>query len=316
MSAKHFISAALTIALIIAVQYLVGWQALLAPWAAVSMTDVLAAVLLVLLSYGLRVARLMDWFHPVRPVPATKVMLQHNLWNNLLPMRSGELSFPLLLFAYLDIPAARSIMALAWFRVLDLWCIVLILVLTWAWLTGQMVVMPIAVLMFVAALMALGPLLTRLMPLLVNLALQVVPARWRQALPASTAGWSQELIDTLYFATPRQWRCLGWSLANWLIKLPAFGYILMLFADTSLTVGIVGAIGGELTSVLPVHGVAGAGTYEAGIVLLLRGVEVDVAVALAAGVNLHLFLLSITLVTGIGSHFLPSPGNRQPPAAN
>ncbi len=306
LSVRHFISAALTIALIVAVQYLVGWQALLAPWTAISMLDLLIPLLLVLGSYGLRIVRLMDWFRPIAVVPAVKVMLQHNLWNNLLPMRSGELSFPLLLHAYLDIAAARSIVALAWFRILDLWCIVLILVLTWAWLTDHMLVIPIAILMFVAALMALGPLLARLLPLV----MKVVPASLAQALPVATSDWGLRLIESLYFSSARHWRCLGWSLANWLVKLLAFGYVLMVFAGTPMAASVMGAIGGELTSILPVHGVAGAGTYEAGIVLLLQSVDVDVKVALAAAVNLHLFLLSITLVTGIGSHFLPSPSDR------
>ena len=50
----------------------------------------------------------------------TKLMLQHNLFNNLLPMRTGELSFPVLMARYFAVPALRSVPALLWFRLMDL----------------------------------------------------------------------------------------------------------------------------------------------------------------------------------------------------
>jgi uncharacterized membrane protein YbhN (UPF0104 family) len=59
----------------------------------------------------------------------------------------------------------------------------------------------------------------------------------------------------------------------------------------------MGALGGELSSVLPVHGLAGAGTYEAGVVAALAPFRVSAVEALAAAVNLHLFLLG---VSGLG----------------
>ena len=47
---------------------------------------------------------------------------------------------------------------------------------------------------------------------------------------------------------------------------------------------------------LPIHGVAGAGTYEAGVLAGLIPWAVDQKVALAAAVNLHLFVLGTTFV--------------------
>ena len=44
---------------------------------------------------------------------------RHNLFNNLLPMRAGEASFPVLMRRYFDVPLARSLAALLWFRLMD-----------------------------------------------------------------------------------------------------------------------------------------------------------------------------------------------------
>jgi len=50
--------------------------------------------------------------------------------------------------------------------------------------------------------------------------------------------------------------------------------------------------------VLPLHGIAGAGTYEAGIVAALLPFGVDTETAVSAAVNVHLFLLGVTLLGG------------------
>jgi len=72
----------------------------------------------------------------------------------------------------------------------------------------------------------------------------------------------------------------------------------------SYRAALFGAIAGDLTSVLPIHGVAGAGTYEAGVMAGLLPYGVAPQPALAAAVNLHLFLLGTTLAGGAVSLFI------------
>jgi hypothetical protein len=66
-------------------------------------------------------------------------------------------------------------------------------------------------------------------------------------------------------------------------------------------------IGGELGSVLPVHGVAGMGTYEAGVMAGLAPQGVALTAALAAAVNLHLFILGATVLGAGLARLLPLP---------
>ncbi len=51
-----------------------------------------------------------------------------------------------------------------------------------------------------------------------------------------------------------------------------------------------------MSSVLPFHGIAGAGTYEAGVLAGLVPLGVEMEVALRAAVNLHLFVLGSSIL--------------------
>jgi uncharacterized membrane protein YbhN (UPF0104 family) len=69
-------------------------------------------------------------------------------------------------------------------------------------------------------------------------------------------------------------------------------------------------MGAELSSVLPFHGIAGSGSYELAVVAALLPAGIDASRALAGAVNLHLFLLGVTLILGALAFFLPA-GRRE-----
>ncbi|HHM05194.1 MAG TPA: UPF0104 family protein, partial [Gammaproteobacteria bacterium] len=98
-----------------------------------------------------------------------------------------------------------------------------------------------------------------------------------------------------------------WTYVNWLVKLAAFAWVLTLFAPVPAAPALLGVIAGDLTSVLPVHGVAGAGTYEAGVVAALLPLGLDAGAALRGAVNLHLFILASTVLGGAASLLIRTP---------
>jgi uncharacterized membrane protein YbhN (UPF0104 family) len=61
---------------------------------------------------------------------------------------------------------------------------------------------------------------------------------------------------------------------------------------------LTGVMGAELSSVLPFHGIAGSGSYELAMVAALMPLGVSAEAALTGAVNLHLFLLGVTLLLG------------------
>jgi hypothetical protein len=56
----------------------------------------------------------------------------------------------------------------------------------------------------------------------------------------------------------------AWTLANWTVKLAAQAGLLAALLPAGLAIGAAGALGAELAAILPIQGVAGFGTYEAG----------------------------------------------------
>lgn len=285
---RPLVGAAILAGFAVFVEHYVGWVRLLAPWREVALPAIALAALLTFASYGLRAIRFYDYFRPDmrgRFALCTKLMLQHNLLNNLLPMRSGELSFPVLMSRYFAVPPRRSLPALLWFRVMDLHALgVAALLAVHGWSAA----------LVTAALIAWLPL-----PWLLFHFSTRAQAWLGGSQPGSRARrFATDLLRGLPQDGAAFARAWAWTLINWLVKLLAFAWVLRLFADIGWPAAGMGAIGGDLTSVLPVHGIAGAGTYEAGVVagLLPYGVAADTA--LAAAVNLHLFLLGTTLAGG------------------
>lgn len=294
---RPVVGALILIAFAVFVERYLGWAALLAPWREVPPAAIAVAAALTFASYWLRALRFYDYFRADmagRFALCIKLMLQHNLLNNLLPMRSGELSFPLLMSRYFAVPLQRSLPALLWFRVLDLHTLAVV-----ALLAATGVALPL-VLLGLALWLPLPWLAFRFAARL---------QRWlgRRPQPGRVARLAAELLRGLPQHRGAFWRAWGWTVLNWLVKLAAFAWVLRLFADSGWAAAVMGAIAGDLTSVLPVHGIAGAGTYEAGVVAGLLPYGVAAAVALAAAVNLHLFLLATTLAGGAVSLMMKGP---------
>ena len=299
-STLHYLTGALLLlGLVFAVEFWIGWTALLSPWLTLTPGYLAAAIILVFLSYSLRALRVYDYFiNDTRGQfgVCLRLSLQHNLLNNLLPMRSGELSFPVLMSRCFSIPAMRSVPALLWFRLLDLHTL-------------------IAFSLFVVSENFIGQTLGAAL----GLAWMTLPwlgfklyAAW-QARLIHSSGKVGKVLHQVLESLPQQahlfWRSWLWTLLNWAIKLAVFAWILTLFAEMPMGTAWIGATFGDFTSVLPIHGIAGAGTYEAGVVAGLAPFGIKPTEALQAAVNLHLFVLGCTLLSGLLSLLLPGRSN-------
>jgi uncharacterized membrane protein YbhN (UPF0104 family) len=268
------------------VHFSVGWSSLLSPWREVPPGALATAVLLVLASYCIRTVRIHLYFSPATAggfLRTFRLIILHNLFNNLLPMRSGEASFPLLMKREFQVPFGRSVPGLFYLRLLDLHFLILLgaLVFTpgrglWVWIL---------------------PVLLLPLPLL---GFQV--QTWLQERVRS--GHSGRLRGVTWLeGLPRSpgvvLTAWTWTAVNWSVKLLVFAWVLQVFVPVPFTWALLGSVTGELSSVLPIHGLAGAGTYEAGVMASLVPLGVDLQPALAGAVNLHLFILGTSFVSGI-----------------
>ena len=286
----------LILGLVAFIHFSMGWRALVDPWTELQPRALGGAVALLLGSYAVRTIRIQDYFRPATSghfLRAFRLVLLHNLLNNLLPMRSGEASFPLLMRRGFRIPFRRSIPALVFLRVLDLHFVVLLGLVVFFSSRGGLA------LILVLLIAPLPFLLWRAQKWLEG---KLFGREGRLAILGS------EAIRGLPSSSSLFWRTWLWTGVNWSVKLLVLGWILQTFAPMPFSSALVGSTTGELSSVLPFHGVAGAGTYEAGVLAGLVPLGIELEPAFKAAVNLHLFILGVSVLSGALAALTPSHG--------
>jgi len=293
------IGTVLLIGLVIAVDRTVGWGDLLAPWR--TMSPALLGLLLALsaLSWLLRAVRAYDFFQERvrgRFLTVVRLSLLHNVANNLLPMRSGELVFPWLMRRYFGHGFLSAGASLVWIRLLDLHFLVLIGLLI-LWLRAPSWWWPVAALAWLAAIVLLLWVRGRIPSGRTGLPWRLL----RFAADAAPSGAA--LVARLYL----------WTAASWMTKLFAYAMVMHHFVPIDFWRVLAGVVGAELSSVLPFHGVAGSGSYELAGVAVLVPLGVGLDQALAGAVNVHLFLLGVTLLMGAIAFLLPIERGEVPP---
>ncbi|MDZ7751610.1 MAG: lysylphosphatidylglycerol synthase domain-containing protein [Gammaproteobacteria bacterium] len=285
----------LALAVVAGIHWYVGWGPLLAPWQELEVHALLLALGLAVAGYLARAVRLYLFFAgPTagRFALTLKLVLLNTLANNLLPMRAGELSFPLLMRRFFAVPLGTATAALAWLRFMDLHTLLGLGLI--GLLAGRMD----------------GPWGWPLMA--AWLALPWLAYRFQRAIPGWLgAGRWRRLGAAVAAGSPAHgrafWECWLWSVLAWAAKLAVFVWLLTAFSGAAVEVALLGALGGELTSVLPFHGLAGMGTYEAGVVAAMAPFGVPLEAALAAAVNLHLFLLGVSVAGGALASLIREP---------
>ncbi len=289
------VGGALLFALVLIVHIAVGWGPLLAPWSELPWSVLSSVFGLAAMSLLLRAWRFYDYFRPALKgcfPTVLRLTVLHNTANNLLPMRSGELVFPWLMQRYFGHGLLKAAAGLVWIRLLDLHtlglCGIGILYLR----------EPSPVWPFVGALWLAG-----LVPL------SRVGRLGRTTVEACSGGWLRRFLIGVAAAAPTGHTLVArlylWTALIWLLKITAFAIVLRHFVSVDFWRVLVGVLTAELSSILPVHGIAGSGTYELAAVAALVPLGVEPTVALTGAVNLHLFLLGVTLVLAALAPFLP-----------
>jgi hypothetical protein len=296
-SIQKVVSLVLFVGLVMLVQHYYGWAELLTPWQRLSVVSIFVALALVGVSNLVRAARVHDYFRADTTgqfFRCLKVVIQHHFLLNFLPMRSGELSFPIFMSRYLEISVQRSVPALAWFRFLDLHTVI--------GLSGL-----VAMEYFFSS---------RWLPsilLVLWLGVPILMIRVTRKIETALSGPRGKLISRLRMllsGLPRNqrifYRSWLWTILNWTVKLSVYAWLMGEFGEVSFHAAWVGATVGDLTSVLPFHGIAGAGTYEAGVVAGLAPYGLTPESALPLAVNLHLFILASSALLGLIAWLIPT----------
>lgn len=275
------------------IEWFWGWSSILAQWAAVGVLPILIALVLLTSTYFLRTWRILDYF-PRETAGQFRTLFRvtqiHNLLNIMLPFRSGETSFPLLMRTEFGIPLARGTSALLVMRLLDLHALLAAAGIGFASEAGNALIVWIiwAAFLFlpVAAFAVRKPLL--------RLGFKLAPKKAQGFLAEIENGLP---VNGIAFA--RAW---AMTAVNWLVKVLVLAWALSLMGVLPLAASFGGALGGELSSVLPVHAPGGVGTYPAGITagavaFGASGEKAALAALAQASVNAHLLII-VSALTG------------------
>jgi hypothetical protein len=238
------------------IQWFWGWSSILSQWGKVGVLPILLALLLLTSTYFLRTWRFYDYFPREtggRFTALFRVTQIHNLLNIMMPFRTGETSFPVLMRSEFGIPLARGTSALLVMRLLDLHALLAAagigLALASSYGALAWVVWAVFMLLPVFAFAVRRPLIA--------FTLRSAPEKVRgvvgeieRGLPADAGAFARAWMTTV---------------VNWLVKVAVLAWALGLMNVAPISASFGGALGGELSSVLPVHAPGGIGTYPAGI---------------------------------------------------
>jgi hypothetical protein len=268
--------------------------------AGVSIADAALAAAGFFLSYLLRAARVYDEFrHDARGRfgACLRIVLMHNAAVNVLPFRGGEAAFPILLGRVFGTPLTRALASLFWFRLQDAMVVAAVAVAVWPgvpWVLRMAGVVTLAVCAWVLPRWARQP------------------HRWAES--GALARKFAALRDA--FAASARHARFGWlwTFANWSVKLASQAWLLSALLGTGMYTGAAGALGAELAAILPIQGMAGFGTYEAGAAAALLPAGIALADGLRAVLALHLFVIACALCAGAGAALLPGARAAAPSA--
>ena len=243
------------------------------------------------LSYCLRALRVFDEFRVQaggRFGACLRIVLVHNAMVNVLPFRGGEAAFPVLLRQTFGVPLPRAVASLFWFRLQDAFVVMALAALVWPGLPSP--------LKAVAVLGVIG--LAWWLPRWAR-----APHDWADGKPFTAK--LAKVRDAFAESTRHARFGWLWTIANWSVKFAAQAWLLSALLPATLAIGATGALGAELAAILPLQGVAGFGTYEAGAAAALLPGGIALESGLQAALALHLFVIACAVSSGAIAWLFP-----------
>lgn len=268
------------------------WQRL----SSLSLTPLVVAAGAYVVVHGIRTARIGVLLEQARSSAGLSVVAAHSFANQILPARSGELTFPALLHKLFGSPVGAGATYLVVIRFAELaalfaWYTVALI--GWLMLEANAGADQVILLAGILAATGLGifALSRRLLLWFVALLERMLNAdvapdwRWLGFLRESIPDAREALSEV----TGGQWRAIvGWSLAMWAVMFVVFGSCLAAAGiDLGIWTTVIGAAGGIAGNLFAFAGFGSIGTMEAGWTAGYVAVGAEAAPVAAAGFALH-----------------------------
>ncbi|MGC8869238.1 MAG: lysylphosphatidylglycerol synthase transmembrane domain-containing protein [Sulfurihydrogenibium sp.] len=263
---KLFISALVTVLFFYFFQRIVGFDKVLKFFSLLTLNQILAAFVLYLISY---VARTVRWQYTLSIkdfYKLFKLTVYNTFFNIILPFRTGEVSFFYMLKKE-NIHIVESTMSFIITRFFD--GISLLGLFLWAYLTYK-------------GFYILGILAFIFLPFSFFVLLIVFRFIKHEKVKEYYKGMVNFRNIVMVYAL---------SILTWLFKFSAFYIILPKETKITLLESVMASSLADLTTVLPIHGLAGIGTYETGYVSILIFLNVPKEVAFLSAFLVHMFII-------------------------
>ncbi len=284
------------IAMLVTVEYIVGWTAVFAQWKTMPLSTLIPALILFAASYLLRAWRIYDLCQPDlkgRFISVLKLSVLHLYANNMLPMRLGEGLFPILMKRYFAVGFAEGFARLIWLRVLDLIIAGALVAVTFSY--------------FFPLFSLLAVVLGTLFILLLYALYRTKGRQWliQHSFYPKIEPMISQLKNTAPQSRRQLFRVIIWTFLSWCCKLDSLIMITRALQSLSVFEALAGVLGAELSSILPIHGVAGSGSFEAAFMAGLAPIGLLSTEVLGLAVNLHLFILGATSLFALLCFWIP-----------
>ncbi|NPA58070.1 MAG: flippase-like domain-containing protein [Aquificae bacterium] len=280
---KYFelaVSLLITIGFIYLFYAVIGFEKFVSFFTQINPLNILTAFLLYVASYITRALRWKITLSINDFWKLFKITAFNTVFNIFMPFRTGEVSFFYMLKKE-NIPISESAVSFVSVRIFD--AISLFAVFGSSYLIYKGKVLPAVILLFTAPLTAF--LLKKLSALLKSE--KISRFREERLTPKN--------IAVLYLL----------SVITFILKFTAFYLVLPEGIDLPFVQAVFAASAGDITTILPIHGIAGIGTYEGGYAGALILLGVDREKALLASVFAHIFMLAgAGLVAGFSYLFI------------
>lgn len=297
---KWLLGSVFLLALMAYIQLEIGWAVLLQPWQNFSALFIGFLIGLIAMSYVFRALRLhllLSESTQASRWQFLRINLIHTAAINFLPMRLGEAVFPILMKKQFDHSITGSASILVWIRLLDLFCLI--------WISGLILSMS----------------QTWLFSILLALGLVCMPTAWglhvqfekRLQNPRhAISRFLKQVLQHLPRTSKTYYMASFWTIMAWSVKLLTFSLVLQTLVELPMDQLIGGVVASELASSIPIQGIAGFGTYEAAMALGLQHTELNQEQMIQAGFNLHIFILSSSLVFAMLAWVINKPTQANP----
>lgn len=314
------ISGIAILAYVIAIQATYGWGSIYQAWRQIGWEIFVFGIALIFITHLVRGYRIYQYFHTpsMRFTDLFYLSQTHNLLNNLMPFRSGEVSFPILMKSQFDVSVIKSSAGLLWLRFLDAH--------TLGMLALGVLLMKINIPTLFTGVILITALIIPVFVFLLRPKLiyfleknSILSAHKENNFLSKLSSLLLKLLSGLPADKPFFIKIWGLTWLNWFIKIALMAFIIIALLSVSgasmpsstakpftdqhvtwhkCTLGLAGSVAGEITSVLPINAPAGVGTYAGGVFAGIKWVDANVDNAMFAGVNLHLLIL-LTAVIGV-----------------